>query len=223
MSAEPVERGWDRRGTNRGDARRAALLAALEEILREGATLDAIGVADLTRRAGVTRSAFYFYFANLPTAVATLAERIHDDAALANEILLDTTQDPASRIRRAITGLFDAIDRDRHVFRAVLAARAADAGLRQFWENSRAEYAVPVGRLIAAERRAGHAPPGADPTALAQMLLELNDRSLELFALGIGPPRRKHVEAVVSIWLRSIYGSDPDASPTRTTPRKASR
>lgn len=204
-----VERAWDRRGTNRGDARRAALLGALEELLLDGVALDAITVAQLTKKAGVTRSGFYFYFANVATAVAALAETLYDDAALANEILADTGQAPGVRIRTAITGLFDAIDRQRHIFRAVLAARASDPTLREFWEKSRAEYAVPIARLITAERRAGNAPAGADASALALMLLELNDRSLELFALGIGPARRKHMDAVVSIWLRSVYGTDP--------------
>lgn len=214
-------RDWDRRTTNRGDARKAGLINALEELLVEGETLDTIAVADITRRAGVTRSAFYFYFANIATAVAALAERIYDDAALANDILVDISQEPAARIRLAISGLFDAIDRQRHIFRAVLAARAVDPSLREFWEKNRADYAVPIGRLIAAERRAGRAPAGADPHALALMLLELNDRSLELFALGIGPARRKHVDAVVSIWLRSIYGSDPE--PASGSSRKEKR
>jgi len=205
-----AERAWDRRGTNRGDARRAALLGALEELLLDDTALDAITVAQVTKKAGVTRSGFYFYFANIATAVAALAETLYDDAALANEILADTGQAPGARIRKAITGLFDAIDQQRHIFRAVLAARASDSTLREFWERSRAEYAVPIARLITAERRAGNAPPGADAGALALMLLELNDRSLELFALGIGPARRKHIDAVVSIWLRSVYGTDPE-------------
>lgn len=216
-------REWDRRTTNRGDARRAALIDALEELLIEGETLDTIAVADITRRAGVTRSGFYFYFANIATAVAALAERIYDDAAQANDILVDTTQEPAERIRLAIGGLFDAIDRQRHIFRAVLAARSVDPALREFWDRNRAAYAVPIGRLIAAERRAGQAPAGADPNALALMLLELNDRSLEIFALGIGPARRKHVDAVVSIWLRSIYGSDPAPVPIGAAGRKGKR
>ena len=51
-----AERAWDRRGTNRGDARRAALLGALDELLVGDTALDAITVAQLTKKAGVTRS-----------------------------------------------------------------------------------------------------------------------------------------------------------------------
>ena len=39
------------------------------------------------------------------------------------------------------------------------------------------------------------------------MLLELNDRVLERMALGGALTRDQQVEAVVAIWLRTIYGS----------------
>ena len=43
------------------DQRRAALLESLETLLRES-RLEDINIADISRRAGLTRSAFYFYF-----------------------------------------------------------------------------------------------------------------------------------------------------------------
>ncbi|MBB1058686.1 TetR/AcrR family transcriptional regulator, partial [Dietzia sp. B19] len=48
-------------GSPRGDRRREALLAELDRQLRT-TKLDDISVADLTDAAGITRSAFYFYF-----------------------------------------------------------------------------------------------------------------------------------------------------------------
>lgn len=207
MSEPPI---WERRtGPNRGDVRRAALLDALEGLVLDGRELGSIAVSDVTQRAGVTRSGFYFYFANIPTAVTALGEELLEDARLANEILIDTTIEPESRIRQALTGLFDAIEKQKHIFRALLAARAVDATLREVWDHGREDYAAPIAELIAAERKAGRAPAGADAQALALTLLELNDRSLELFVLGIGPARKKTIDALVSIWLRSIYATDP--------------
>ncbi|MFL6157122.1 MAG: TetR/AcrR family transcriptional regulator, partial [Marmoricola sp.] len=70
----------DRRGSNRGDARRDALLQAFDELLREQ-SLDQVNVADISERAGVTRSAFYFYFENKPIAVMALMQGLYDAAA----------------------------------------------------------------------------------------------------------------------------------------------
>ena len=55
----------------RGDRRREALLAALDDRLKTTA-LDDISVADLTESAGITRSAFYFYFDSKAAAVGVL-------------------------------------------------------------------------------------------------------------------------------------------------------
>ena len=61
--------------TDRGDQRRAALLESLDQLLQdEDSSLDSINIADISRRAGVTRSAFYFYFDNKAAAVAALME-----------------------------------------------------------------------------------------------------------------------------------------------------
>ena len=60
--------------------------------------------------------------------------------------------------------------------------------------------------MIEAERAAGTAPEGVDATALAGVLLELNDRMLERLALGGPLDREQLVEAVVAIWLHTIYG-----------------
>ena len=63
----------------KGDERRTALLEALDHRLQES-DLDSINIADISRRAGVTRSAFYFYFENKATAVAALMDEMYDDA-----------------------------------------------------------------------------------------------------------------------------------------------
>ena len=57
----PSDRLFDRRPAARGDRRREDLLEALETQLRTR-SLTEVSVAELTEAAGVTRSAFYFYF-----------------------------------------------------------------------------------------------------------------------------------------------------------------
>lgn len=207
----------DRRRPHRGDERRTALLRALDELLHD-ATLDEVNVADISRRAGVTRSAFYFYFESKATAVAALLEELYDDAAGGTDLLVDADGDPETRIHKVIASLFDAVERRPHAYRALLEARGSSATVREVWATERAGFAEAVAGMIAEERRAGRAPAGADADALATVLLELNDRAIETHALGTGPPRDKHIEALTSIWLRSIYGTPP-AGPTRSRKR----
>jgi AcrR family transcriptional regulator len=192
----------------KGDERRAALLAALDHHLLEGdGALDSINIADISRRAGVTRSAFYFYFESKAMAVAALSEEMYDGAAAAAAYLA-AGGSPADNIEAVIRTLFDAWEEHQHLFRAMLDARATSAAVRELWESDRASFVEPVAATIEAERAAGRAPSGGDARALASVLLELNDRMLERLSLGTDIDPETLVETLVSIWLRSIYGTE---------------
>ncbi|MDP2773222.1 MAG: TetR/AcrR family transcriptional regulator [Nocardioides sp.] len=200
------------RTAQRGDARRTALLASLDEILREqdlqASSLDSVNIAEISRRAGVTRSAFYFYFENKQAAVAALMDEMYDAAFVATgELSGDAT--PADNITATIVGLFDAWESHQHVFRAMLDARATSPAVRELWDSDRQSFVGPVAEMIEAERAAGRAPDGVDATSVATVLLELNDRMLERLALSGGAARALLQEAVIEIWLRTIYGRTP--------------
>ena len=188
-----------------GDSRRGALLEALDDRLRE-ASLDEINIADISRRAGVTRSAFYFYFENKAAAVAALHDEMYAEGFDAAEVLGGdgTVRD---RISSAIRAIVQGWGERTHLHRAVLDARAASPAVRDQWDAFQQSYVDLVADLIDAERAAGSAPPGPDARALATVLLDLNDRALErVVRAPEGADLDEHVEAVVEVWLRSIYG-----------------
>jgi AcrR family transcriptional regulator len=192
----------------RGDKRRTALLESLDHHLRQNPTqgsLDSINIADISRGAGVTRSAFYFYFENKASAVAALMEEMYDESFAAAEALrADGT--PAENIAAMVRALFSTWDKHEHLFRASLDARATSATVRELWDSDRESFVPVVAAMIEEERASGAAPAGTDATALASVLLELNDRMLERLALGGSLSRDALVEAVVAIWLHTIYG-----------------
>jgi AcrR family transcriptional regulator len=188
----------------RGDRRRTALLESLDHYLRED-SLDSINIADISRRAGVTRSAFYFYFENKASAVAALMEEMYDESFAAAEALRGSGT-PAENIEAMVRALFSTWDKHEHLFRASLDARASSATVRELWDSDRESFVPVVASMIEAERASGAAPAGGDATALASVLLELNDRMLERLALGGRLDREQLVEAVVAVWLHTIYG-----------------
>ena len=189
----------------RGDRRRTALLESLDHYLRES-SLDSINIADISRRAGVTRSAFYFYFENKASAVAALMEEMYDESFAAAQLLLGDKGSPAANIEAMIRAMFSSWDKHEHLFRASLDARATSATVRELWDADRESFVPVVAAMIEAERAAGAAPAGVDAVALAGVLLELNDRMLERLALGGPLGREQLVEAVVAVWLHTIYG-----------------
>ena len=180
------------------------MLASLDQLLQESA-FDSINIADISRRAGVTRSAFYFYFDSKALAVAALMEQLYDESFAAADLLVGE-EDPATRIEAMIRSLFGAWDRHQHLYKAMLEARATSPAVRELWESDRESFVPHVAATIEGEREAGRAPTGPDATALATVLLEFNDRALERLARGGPLTREQHVEAVVHVWLSTIYG-----------------
>lgn len=203
----PWARMVDRRSVNRGDVRRNALIEALEELLRER-SLDEVNVAEVSSRAGVTRSAFYFYFDSKASAVLALMAPLYDDASEATDVLVKAEGEPEPRIRNAITALFDSVDRTPHTYRALLEARASSPAVREIWDNGRAEFAAAVAEMIERERANGHAIDGPPAAALAVVLLDMDDNALQRHALGAGPSRAEHIHTLTHLWMLSIYGSD---------------
>lgn len=192
----------------KGDERRTALLAALEEHL-ERASLDDINIADISRRAGVTRSAFYYYFDNLAAAVAALYEEMYAEGFGAAEVLGGdgTLRD---RISSAISAIVHGWAQRTHLYRAILDARASSPAVRDQWEAFQSTYVDLVAELIEDERAAGAAPAGPDAHAVATALLDLNDRTLErVVRAPEGFDADAHLEAVVHTWLAAIYGRTP--------------
>jgi AcrR family transcriptional regulator len=132
-------------------------------------------------------------------------EEMYDESSAAADQLRGKGT-PAENIEAMVRALFSTWDKHEHLFRASLDARATSATVRELWDSDRESFVPVVAALIEEVRASGAAPDGVDATALASVLLELNDRMLERLALGGPLGREQLVEAVVAIWLHTIYG-----------------
>ena len=196
----------DRRQPQRSDHRREAILDALDRWLLES-SLDAINIAEIAKQAGVTRSAFYFYFENKGTAVAALMERILDATFAVNDDFTTASSPPRQRIDAMLDGLFATCEGHRHLFRAMLEARGSNAAVRDIWDAARESFVDSVAAMIRADRAAGVAPDGLDAVVMASVLLEFNDRLLERLTLGGSLSREQLMDGAAAIWLSTIYGT----------------
>ncbi|MDG4666585.1 TetR/AcrR family transcriptional regulator [Mycobacterium sp. 236(2023)] len=197
----------DRRQPQKSDLRRVAILESLDHHLRESG-FDALNIADVTRRAGVTRSAFYFYFENKAAAVAALLEPMYDDGFLAGDLLTSTAQPPRERIRGMLEKLLDTVDQHRYLLQAMLEARATNATIREVWDEARDSFVPIVAGMIGSERAGSAAPDGPPAEVLASILLEFNDRLMERYTTGGRLSRDELLAGAETIWLRTIFAND---------------
>src|SRR4051812_28961261 len=119
------ETAW---ATPKGDERRAAILAALRDLLADR-PLAEISVAHLTERAGVTRSAFYFYFDSKAAAVAALLADQQEQMLTAARAWYDGGPGtPAQRVRAGMRATIAEWRRYPTWFAAMADAAVADTG-----------------------------------------------------------------------------------------------
>ena len=201
----PVRSPTDRRQPHKSDLRRSAILESLDHHLRDQG-FERLNIADVTRRAGVTRSAFYFYFENKAAAVAALLEPMYDDGFLASDMLTASTQPPSDRIRAMLETLLDTVDQHRYLFEAMLEAKATNAAVRQIWDDARDSFIPALAAMIATERADGQAADGPPPDVLAATLLEFNDRLLERHTLGGRLSREQLIDGAHTVWTSTLYG-----------------
>ena len=200
----------------RGDRRREAILAALDERLRTTA-LDDISVADLTDAAGITRSAFYFYFESKAAAVTMLLVVVNTEALKATEMIIRGEGEFRTRVIEALELLTDRVLQNAHIYRALLTARTQHEPTREVWDAGRRTMAATIAEFITAEREACRAPEGADAALLAEGLIHINETVLERLVYHPEGPREPLLTTAADMWVRSIYGRpDPavDAGPT---------
>lgn len=203
-------------GSPRGDQRREALLRALDDQLRVR-KLDDISVADLTDAAGITRSAFYFYFESKAAAVAVLLASVQEQAEDSTEVLVGTEGTFRERISAALERLADRVVENAHLYRALLTARTTHDPTRAMWDGGRVLLAEPIAEHIRAERAAGRAPDGPDPQALAEALVRINESVLETLAHNPDEPRDPLLPTAADVWVRAVYGRPDPAVDTPTT------
>lgn len=196
---------FDRRSPTRGDQRRLNLLSALHERLQV-TSFEQISIADISAAAGVSRSAFYFYFTDKAAAVAALAADMHSETIDATNLLFVRSAPPRARVTDSIRATFASWTEHQHVFRAILAARQHNPEVREVWDAARTALVGPLAQMIDEDRAAGLAPDGPDSTTLATVLLELNERSLEQLGVGTGPGIGERIDTLIEVWCRSIYG-----------------
>lgn len=201
----------------RGDRRREDILSALDERLKTTA-LDDISVADLTEAAGITRSAFYFYFDSKAAAVSMLLVVVNKEAGEAIDIIVGGEGDFRRRVTAGLTRLIDRVLEVDHIYRALLTARTKHEPTREMWDAGRRYNAEPVADFIRAERAAGRAPEGADAQSLAEGLMQLNQQILERVVYEPEAPRDPLLAITTDMWVRTVYGRiDPAVDPAGAT------
>lgn len=185
----------------------AAVLRATEELLSEGATYADLNIERIATRAGLSRTAFYFYFRDKREVLLRLTEDVNELFYSEADIWFSGTGDPEDELRTVLTNVATLYATHGVLLRAIIEVAASDELVAAFWRSLMARFIEATEQRIEAERAAGRSP----VTQVAETAFALCWMSERAFyqqtVQGAPQPTPELVDALLGIWMRSVYGA----------------
>jgi AcrR family transcriptional regulator len=183
----------------------AAVLRATEQLLGEGATYADLNIERIATRAGISRTAFYFYFADKRELLMRLTEDVTDELYTQADIWYSGSGDPEAEIREALANIARLYVQHGTLLRVIVEFSTYDDEVAVFWRALVGRFIDATRTRIAAEQAAGKSSDG-DPAATAFALCWMAERVLyQELVQGAPIPQEDLVDALVRIWMRTIY------------------
>jgi AcrR family transcriptional regulator len=183
----------------------SAVLRATEELLREGRSYADLRIEEIATRAGISRTAFYFYFRDKRELLMRLTEDVAEILYAEADAWWSGGGDGREDLERALA-IVIALYREHGVLlRAVVEASAYDEAVAGFWRAI-------VGRFVEASRRrieqeqARGAMTGVAAEATAFALTWMTERACYQRLAQGGDLSDDFQTGLVHIWVAALYG-----------------
>ena len=174
-----------------------SVLTATESLLEEGHSYADLDVGRIATRAGIGRTAFYFYFRDKRELLMRLTAEVSEQLFAAADGWFSGDDDELARALNDIGALYE---EHAALLRAIVEVSTYDEEVAIFWRGL-------VGRFVDATRariEAEGVP--MPPHATAFALVWMTERAFhQLTVQGEPVPRDELVEALAGIWRRAVY------------------
>jgi AcrR family transcriptional regulator len=185
----------------------AAVLAATEALLTEGASYADLNIERIATRAGISRTAFYFYFRDKRELLMRLTEDVNELLYQQADIWFSGAGAPEPEIRQALTNIAALYAEHGVLLRAIVEVSTYDDEVARFWRAMLGRFVDASRRRIEAEQEVGLSV-ARDAQATAFALCWMTERTMYQHLVQHGPMSAEDmVDALVGIWLHSVYGS----------------
>ncbi len=155
----------------------AAVLRATEELLGEGGSYADLHVERIATRAGISRTAFYFYFRDKRELLMRLTGEVAEQIFANADVWSAGSGDPAAELAEAIANVAATYREHGDVLRAVVEVSAYDEQVAAFWHAVVDRFVEATRHRIEAEAELGRTTV-ADPGATAFALCWMTERAL---------------------------------------------
>jgi AcrR family transcriptional regulator len=191
------------RQTDKRAAIEASVLEATEALLSEGATYAELNIEKIATRAGISRTAFYFYFRDKRDLLVRLTSDVTDLWLEAAEGWWSGSSD----LRSALTRIATLWSEHEALLRAVVEVSTYDEEVAVYWRGLVGRFVDATRDRIVADQATGKALPG-DAAAQAFALVWMVERSVyEQQVADVGIELPVLVETMAQVFDRTVYGA----------------
>ena len=178
---------------------RRATLELAEQLPFKDLTVDQIA-----RAAGLTRTAFYFYFRSKQDLLRATLEEVADETYREADRWWHGEGEPEQLIRTAIEGVVGVYLRHANLMRVAHEVATYDAEVGALWQRLTARFIDGAADHMRREQDAGRLRP-LDPDATAEALILMTESS-SYSVLGVGRrPPAQLVDTLTAIWFHALY------------------
>jgi AcrR family transcriptional regulator len=193
--------------TEKRQAIEAAVLQAMADLLGEGATYATLSVERIAKQAGISRTAFYFYFADKRELLMRLVAKLSDELYREADAWWSGAGDGPEQVTAALHNIATLYRAHGPLVCAIVELSTYDEVVGPFWHALVGRFVDASAGRIASEVAAGRAALTA-PEATAFALVWMTERTLHQMLVqdgGVGDDEL--VQALAGIWVATVYGS----------------
>ena len=202
--------------TEKRQATETAVLTAMEELLAEGMPYAALSVERIATRAGISRTAFYFYFADKRELLMRLASELSDEFYREADAWWSGAGDGSEQLTAAVGKIAVLYRAHGPLVCAIVEVAAYDEVVGPFWRALVERFVDASAQRIAAEIEASRAASVLAPRAVAFSLVWMTERALyQMLAQDDSVDADDLVRALGRIWTSTVYGPASGASGMR--------
>ncbi len=194
--------------TDKRRAIEADVLQAAEALLGEGASWASLSIERIATGAGISRTAFYFYFADKRELLMRLATDVADKLYREAGTWWSGSGDGPEQLGEALAKIARLYRDHGPLVCAIVEVSASDPPVGVFWRDLVGRFIAASAERIEAEQAAGRAGAELDPTATAFALVWMTERSFHQMLVQEDPvPAAELVTALARVWRATVYSA----------------
>jgi len=189
---------------SRRDDVRAAVRAAMLELLDQKSFKD-LTIDEIAKAAGLSRTAFYFYFKSKNEVLAEVAQLVAAELYDETEEWWSGDGTPRESVRSALAKTARTWDHNAALMRAAGEVAGYDSDFALLYRSLTFGFIERATERIQLHQQDGLARTDIDAKALAESLVWMFERNCQVLICTDRRPVDEVVDAMTTIWLHAVY------------------